>query len=228
MSHSTSTILKCKGDVGFGACLTVSSTDCYTCFCLFNHNPDVSLMSNSRQDPLVCECFQKLFVFGITKLCLLGGYEAIGWIAVILFAASFGILMASPYGTESRNKLAAACYTALSLTALLLVPARWVSERRWILCLPTACLALFVLHLQVMPGDMTLVTARLLQKIERTLPLADKEEKELDVEEVLWEKIDWPGQWLIGAYRNFFRKATVYQRVSFSDVISTEDRAQGP
>lgn len=160
-----------------------------------------------REDPLICEGFQKMLVFGITRLSIRGGDLATGWLAGILWAVSFGIFIAKPYGSRSRNELAAACYAALGFTSLLffMVDLEELRPPKWMIYLPSLVLAFYFAHLQLMPGDVTLQAAPLRQKMEKTLSTSSGEFT-LEVEEILWS-LDWPGQTLLQRYRKFVNEA---------------------
>ena len=155
-----------------------------------------------------------MLIFGITRLSIRGGDLAMGWLAGILWAASFGIFIAKPYGSRSRNALAAACYAALGFTALLFFMVDSAEEERrppkWMTNLPSLLLAVYFAHLQLMPGDVTLQAAPLRQKMEKTLSISSGAFT-LEVEEILWT-LDWPGQTLLQHYRKFMNEASRLRR----------------
>ena len=93
------------------------------------------------------------------------------WIATAMAAAAFGIRIAKPFGSQSRNDLATLCFAALFFTsitsALLCLDAgatgvinmpedEFKAFVKGLTLLPALVVFLFFLHLQLMPGDIML------------------------------------------------------------------------
>ena len=129
------------------------------------------------QDPLICEGFQKLLVLGITRMCF-HAHESNGkmmWVATILAATVVFILFAQPYGSRSRNDLAAASYAALCGTATMIL---WVDKMKAFVYIPCLLLGVFFIHLQLMPGDIILQTYWLHKKMKEALGCIKQEKLE--------------------------------------------------
>eukprot|EP00435_Cladocopium_sp_Y103_P070788 s448_g36.t1 len=124
------------------------------------------------KDPLLCEGLWKFFLLSVTKMCL--GSEGViqmTWVATAMAASAFGIRIAKPFGSQSRNDLATLCFGALfftSITSALLcldtgaIGVINIAEDKFkvfvrgLTLLPTLVVFLFFLHLQLMPGDIML------------------------------------------------------------------------
>lgn len=147
------------------------------------------------KDPLLCEGLWKFFLLSVTKMCLgSDGVMQMTWIATAMAASAFGIRIAKPFSSQSRNDLATLCFGALfftSITSALLcldtgaigvinIPEdEFKAFVKRLTLLPALVVFLFFLHLQLMPGDIML-QANWLQTTMKELLRVDEEGKMIE------------------------------------------------
>ncbi|CAE7798923.1 unnamed protein product [Symbiodinium sp. CCMP2456] len=114
------------------------------------------------------------------------------------FLVGWGIFSTKPYGSRSRNNLAAVCYISLSLftfsmwiaNAMSGEPAAAASAR--IAGMGAAmCPFLYGLHLHLMPGDVALQAYAVLPVIEKALSGRVAETQAAELAPIHWKKEAW-------------------------------------
>ncbi|CAK8995293.1 unnamed protein product [Durusdinium trenchii] len=129
------------------------------------------------KDPLICEGLQKFFLLAMARMCA-GAEDPVDqmhWIAAALAATTSGIVIAKPFGSKSRNDLATVCFGALSCTAGLLC----INGFSVLQFVPSVVVALFFLHLQLMPGDIMLQTHWLQAEMREQLGVSEDQPDEM-------------------------------------------------
>ncbi|CAE7798957.1 unnamed protein product [Symbiodinium sp. CCMP2456] len=145
------------------------------------------------KDPLLCEGMQRIVLLGFAQLCFKGRAEHFSWTALFLFFFGWGIFFGKPYGSRSRNNLAAICYISLSLFTF----SMWVTPYMEDTVAAVISIAgyaaavfplLYGLHLHLMPGDIALQVYAFLPAVEKLVSGTPKTEtQKLMLPPIRWQ-----------------------------------------